>query len=77
MWGMAMLVSNTVVFCGAISMTRFGNYRLAKAAAILAVIPGLGPCLILGIPFGIAALTALRHECVREKFPSPSCSSQE
>jgi hypothetical protein len=46
------------------------NYSLARSAAIVAVIPLIGPCCVLGIPFGIWALVALGKPGVQEAFSS-------
>ena len=36
-------------------MRNLKNYGQARAAAVVAMIPLLGPCCLLGIPFGIWA----------------------
>jgi len=69
-WGALMLLCNVVILFGALGMRRFRRYELAKAAAILAVIPCLGPCCVLGIPFGLVALSRLNKPDVIRAFRS-------
>ena len=68
MAGAALLAVNVVIFAGAVRMAQLKNYRLAMTAAILAVIPCIGPCYLLGIPFGIWALVVLRDPVVWYAF---------
>jgi glucose-6-phosphate-specific signal transduction histidine kinase len=53
---------------GAWCMRRGRRYRLALAAAVLASIPVLSPCIWMGIPFGVWALVVLRRPGVRAAF---------
>ena len=55
------------LFIGALEMIRMRSYPFALAAGILAVIPW-SPAWILGLPFGIWALTILAKPDVREIF---------
>jgi hypothetical protein len=66
--GVCVLVVNAVILAGAIEMRALQNYPLARAAAIMAVIPCLTPCYLLGIPFGIWALMTLIKPEVRDAF---------
>lgn len=59
-----------LVFYGAWKMERLEGYRLAMTAAILAMIPCISPCCLLGIPFGLWALAVLRNDGVRAAFRS-------
>lgn len=61
-------VMHLVVFTGAISMGRLSHYRFAKVAAIIALAPVLSPGYVLGIPFGVWALLALRKPAVKQAF---------
>ena len=63
-----MILVSAVVFIGAFQMRRLKSYALARAAAIMALIPCLGPCYLLGIPAGIWALVVLAKPEVREAF---------
>lgn len=67
-WGVILILASSFVLYGAIQMKNQRNYGIAKAAAIVAMIPLLGPCCLLGIPFGIWALIALGKPGVQESF---------
>jgi hypothetical protein len=69
-WGSVLVIASSFVLYGAISMRNMKNYSLARSAAIVAVIPLIGPCCVLGIPFGIWALVALGKPGVQEAFSS-------
>lgn len=68
LWCCMILAVNTVILIGAVRMQRLQSYTWAKVAAILAVIPCVGPCYLLGIPFGIWALVVLGKPEVRQAF---------
>jgi spore maturation protein SpmB len=53
---------------GAFSIMRLGSYLWAVAVCILAAVPLLGPCYVLGIPFGIWGVIVLRRPDVRAAF---------
>lgn len=57
-----------VVFLGALKMRRLESYGFAVAASILAIIPCISPCCVLGLPFGIWALVVLSRDHVRAAF---------
>ncbi len=61
------LLSGTVLF-GSIQMVRLRSYGLARAAAIISIIPCVGSCCGLGIPFGIWALVVLMKPHVKAAF---------
>ncbi len=67
-WGLVLLVTSSFVLYGAIQMYALKKYGTARAAAIVAMIPLLGPCCFLGIPFGIWALVVLGKPGVRQVF---------
>jgi hypothetical protein len=69
-WAVAMLIANAVIMAGAIGMKQLRNRGLAQVACVLSLIPCLGPCFVLGIPFGIWGLVALNDPQVREAFRS-------
>lgn len=56
-----------VILLGASKMRALDNHGSAMTAAIIAVLP-CSPCWILGLPFGIWALTVLGKEEIREAF---------
>jgi hypothetical protein len=59
-------MSGLVVY-GANKMRRLENYGMAVAAAVLAMIP-CGGCCVLGLPFGIWALVVLNDPSVKAAF---------
>ncbi len=67
-WSGVILASNVVTLIGAFKMRALRNHGLAKYGAILAVIPCVGPCCVLGIPFGVWALVALNKPGVKDAF---------
>ncbi|MDA7878251.1 hypothetical protein N9B39_01740 [bacterium] len=67
-WGVILVISSTFILIGAIKMKNMTNYGVAKAAAIVAIIPFVGPCCLLGIPFGIWAVVVLSKPHVRDAF---------
>jgi len=69
-WGLILVVASSYVFNGAIKMKNLQNNTTAKTAAIVALIPCLGPCCVLGIPFGIWALVVLSRPHVKDAFGS-------
>lgn len=66
--GVVGLGADALVFLGALSLLRVSSYGLAMTGSILAVIPCLSPCCVLGIPFGIWALVVLNDESVKAGF---------
>ncbi len=62
------LVMSVVVFMGASKMKNAESYGFAMAAAIIAMIPCLGPCCLLGLPLGIWALVVLMKPEVKAAF---------
>lgn len=67
-WGVILFVAACFVLIGAIQMKRRKSYRLAFAAAVVASIPMVGPCCIVGIPFGIWAIVVLLKPEVQQSF---------
>lgn len=64
------VVVGIVVILGAIKMKNLENYAFAMAAAILAMVPCMSPCCLLGLPFGIWALVVLSDAGVKAAFRS-------
>ncbi len=67
-WGIGLALTTAFVLNGAILMYKLENYTLARTAAIVAMIPLLSPCCLLGIPFGIWAFVVLRDPRVERQF---------
>jgi hypothetical protein len=61
------LVGAFIIF-GALKMKNLQSYGLAMAAAILAIIPCLSPCCLLGLPIGIWSLVVLMDDNVKRSF---------
>jgi len=62
------LVMAGVVFYGASKMMKLEMYGLALATSIIAMIPCISPCCLLGIPIGIWALVVLLNQEVKAAF---------
>ena len=69
-WGAVILIPviNLLIIAGSIAMMRRSAYPLAMTAAIAAIIPFCGPCVVVGIPFGIWALVLLSKPEVKASF---------
>lgn len=67
-WGIVLLIAASFVLYGSIQMKKRGNFQMARAASIVAMVPLVGPCCILGIPFGIWAFIMLSKPGVQESF---------
>ncbi len=57
-----------VVILGAIKMKNLQSYGFAMTASIIAMIPCISPCCLLGLPFGIWALVVLCDDQVKAAF---------
>jgi hypothetical protein len=68
--GVFALAISVVVLIGARKMKSLESYGFAMAAAIIAVIPCVSPCCLLGLPFGIWALVVLSDSSVKAAFRS-------
>lgn len=62
------LIVGVVVLIGAMKMRKLESYGFAMTASILAMIPCVSPCCILGLPFGIWAVVVLAKPEVKEAF---------
>lgn len=67
-WNVMMEVANVIILIGALQMRRLRSPSLSRMSCILAVIPCLGPCFLLGIPFGIWGLVVLNDPQVQRAF---------
>lgn len=63
----AILLSG-LIFFGAMKMKKLENYGLAMAASIVAMVPCLSPCCLLGLPIGIWAVVVLSKSEVKSAF---------
>lgn len=62
------LAVGVVVLMGALKMKRLESHGFAMTAAILAMIPCVSPCCLLGLPFGIWAVVVLNDANVKAAF---------
>jgi hypothetical protein len=69
-WGIILLIASSFVLYGALKMAKLESYDMARAATIVSMVPCIGPCLCLGIPFGIWAIVVLSKPHVRGAFRS-------
>lgn len=69
-WTTLLLIASGFVLFASIQMRQRRSYALAYAGAVVAAIPCVGPCCLLGIPFGIWALVVLHRPEVRSEFPA-------
>ncbi|NUQ65028.1 MAG: hypothetical protein HUU20_21395 [Pirellulales bacterium] len=64
------LLLSLLVIYGALRMKNLENYGLALASAIVALVPCISPCCLLGLPFGIWAIVVLSDANVKMAFRS-------
>jgi len=62
------IVIGIIVWMGAAKMQRLEGFQFAITAAIVAMIPCISPCCLLGLPFGIWALVVLNKPEVKSHF---------
>lgn len=62
-----LLIGAFIIYCMT-RMMRLEQWGLALAGSILAMIPCLSPCCILGLPFGIWAIVVLTQPDVKAAF---------
>jgi hypothetical protein len=63
-------VVGIIIIVGATKMKNLQAYGLALASSILAMIPCVSPCCLLGLPFGIWAVVVLSNPEVKQAFRS-------
>lgn len=56
------------IWMGASKMQSLQNYQFAMTASVLAMLPCLSPCCLLGLPFGIWALITLNKPEIKSQF---------
>lgn len=62
------LVLSVLILMGAVKMQSLRSYEFCVTAAILAMLPCLTPCCLIGLPMGIWALVVLRKPEVKSQF---------
>jgi len=61
-------IVNVIILVAAVKMKNLESYGWSMTGSILAMIPFLSPCCLLGLPFGIWALVVLNDPIVRQGF---------
>jgi hypothetical protein len=61
-------LGSAFILIGALKMKKLEGYGLAVAASIIALLPCLNPCCIVGLPIGIWALVVLNKPEVKAYF---------
>ena len=62
------LVVSILILVGGLKMRKLENYGLAMAASIVAMIPCISPCCLIGVPIGIWAVVVLSKPEVKSAF---------
>ena len=62
------LTMGTLITLGAFKLKNLQSYTFAYTMSILAMIPCLSPCCLLGLPFGIWALVQLSKPEIKAQF---------
>lgn len=62
------LVLSVLILIGATKMRSLQSYEFSMTAAIVAMLPCVTPCCLIGLPFGIWALVVLRKPDVKSHF---------
>jgi hypothetical protein len=62
------LALSLLILMGAIKMMSLRSYEFSMAAAIVAMLPCVTPCCLIGLPIGIWALVVLRSPAVKSHF---------
>lgn len=66
--GLFGLAIGALIIYGAWKMRNLEGYGLAMTASILAMVPCLSPCCLIGLPFGIWAVVVLSDASVKAAF---------
>jgi hypothetical protein len=66
--GLVGIIGAPFILTGGVAMLSGRGYALSRTAAVLAMVPAVSCCFVLGIPAGIWALTTLRRPGIRASF---------
>jgi hypothetical protein len=66
--GIIGIAMGALIIYGAMKMKKLENYGLAMAVAVIAMLPCISPCCVIGLPVGIWALTVLVKPEVKSAF---------
>jgi len=67
-WAYTLFVASCFVLSGSFQMLKRRNFRRVRASCVVAMVPLVGPCFVLGIPFGIWAFLVLSKPGARQLF---------
>jgi hypothetical protein len=67
-FGIIATILGVVVLIGALKMKKLQSYGFAMTASIIAMLPCIFPCCLLGLPMGIWALVVLAKPEVKSAF---------
>lgn len=62
------LIMSVVILMGAVKMKKLQGYNFAMTATIIAMVPCVSPCCLVGLPVGIWALVILMKPEVKAAF---------
>ena len=62
------LAMSILVLVGSLRMKALRNYEFSMIAALLALLPCVTSCCLIGLPFGIWAIIVLRRPAVKSQF---------
>ena len=65
--GFAMIIA-IVIFVGALKMKKLQSHGFAMTASVIAMLPCVSPCCLIGLPIGIWALVVLNKPEVKAAF---------
>jgi hypothetical protein len=66
--GIIGLAVGVVILMGALKMKNLTSYGFAMTSAILAMVPCVSPCCLVGLPIGIWAVVVLTDPAVKAAF---------
>jgi hypothetical protein len=67
-FGILGIVLGVVVLLGALKMKKLENYTFSVIATVIAMVPCISPCCLVGLPIGIWALVVLNKPEVKGSF---------
>jgi hypothetical protein len=62
------IIIAVLIIVGTIKMKKLESYGFAMTVSILAMIPCISPCCLLGLPFGIWSIVVLSQPDVKDAF---------
>jgi len=66
--GIIGLIMAVVILLGALKMKKLENFSFAMTASVIAMVPCISPCCLIGLPIGIWALVMLNKPEVKSAF---------